>query len=105
MRIRSIGCGLLIACIASSGALADDEVIPRTPIVLACVDQAGKLLQTEIAESSGYPDLDVAALKVAQASKFTPGTSRWTGKPLKRSCIKFKVKFVLRDGAPVIDGA
>jgi TonB family protein len=97
-------CTLLIGCVASLATLAEDKVIPRTPIVLACVDRDGKLVQTEIAETSGYPDLDAAALKVAQASKFTPGTSKWTGKPLKRSCIKFKVKFVLRDGEPVAEG-
>lgn len=68
-------------------------------IVLACVDKSGKLIRATIARSSGYPDIDEASLKVARAAKFAPATTN--GKPRRKSCVKFKVLFVLRDGKPV----
>jgi len=71
------------------------------PIVEACVDKDGKLVSTRIAQSSGFADLDKAALKVANASKFSPGVEG--GKKLKRSCVKFKVKFVIKDGESPTD--
>jgi len=46
------------------------------------------------------PDIDAAALKIARASKFSPVTNA-NKKPLKRSCVKFKVNFVIRDGKPI----
>ncbi|HLA71821.1 MAG TPA: energy transducer TonB [Steroidobacteraceae bacterium] len=79
---------------------ATGQEVVGAPIVLACIDKSGKLLSAEIFQSSNYPDLDAAALKVAQATKFSPGTNA-AKKPLKRSCLKFKVKFVVRDGKPV----
>ena len=69
-----------------------------TPIVEACVDADGKLVSARIFESSGYPQLDEAALKIARANKYSPGTE--TGKKMKLSCVKFKVKFVIKDGEP-----
>ena len=72
-------------------------------IVHACVDRKGELLSAEVARSSGYPQLDEAALKVAHATVFKPVTKN--GKPRHKSCVHFKVKFVLKDGVPVPQGA
>jgi len=41
------------------------------------------------------PDLDGAAVKVAKATRYGPGTEN--GSALPESCIKFKVKFVLKN--------
>jgi TonB family protein len=81
----------------SQDAPAGNEEL--APIVRACVDKNGQLESAEIARSSGYPEIDEAALKVARAAKFSPATKN--GKPRRKSCVKFKVKFVIRDGEPV----
>jgi TonB family protein len=66
------------------------------PIIKVCVGADSKLLrEPEIAESSGFPELDAAAIKVAKASRYASGTEN--GVPLPESCIKFKVKFVIKD--------
>ena len=66
------------------------------PIVMACVGADGKLLrEPEIAQTSGFPELDDAAIKVAKNSRYAAGTEN--GVALKESCIKFKVKFVVKD--------
>lgn len=66
------------------------------PIIEACVGPDGKLLREPIvANTSGIPDLDAAAIKVAKATRYAAGTEN--GVPLPESCIKFKVKFVLKD--------
>lgn len=80
-------------------ANAADQEVTAAPIVRACVDKEGKLLSADIFQSSNFPELDAAALKIARATKFNPGTEG--NKPLKRSCIKFRVKFVIRDGEAV----
>jgi TonB family protein len=99
--MKNLAFKLLLVC--ASGAIVPSNAVeqeaPGTPVVLACVDQDGKLLSAEIFQTSNYPDIDAAALKIARASKFSPGTNA-DKKPLKRSCLKFKVKFVLRDGKP-----
>lgn len=67
-----------------------------TPIVQACVGPDGQLLREPIVVgSSGFPELDAAAIKIAKATRYSPGTKK--GKPKRESCIKFKVKFVLKD--------
>jgi TonB family protein len=67
-----------------------------TPIVEACVGPSGKLLRNpEVVVSSGFPEIDAAAIKVAQASRYAAGTE--DGVPLPESCIKFKVKFVMNE--------
>lgn len=67
-----------------------------TPIVQACVDASGALLrEPEIVMTSGFPELDAAAIKVAKASKYAAGLEQ--GVPRPESCIKFKVKFVLTE--------
>jgi TonB family protein len=65
-----------------------------SPIVKACVGPKGALLrQPEVTESSGFPDLDAAAVRVAKATKYAAATEN--GAPLPESCVKFKVKFLL----------
>ena len=67
-----------------------------SPVVEACVGSNNQLLRDPIvAVSSGYPDLDAAAIKVAKATRYAAGTEN--GVPLPESCIKFKIKFVLKD--------
>ena len=66
------------------------------PIVLACVSADGKLVgEPEIVQSSGFPELDAAAIKVAKASRYAAATEN--GVALPKSCLKFKVKFVIRE--------
>ena len=76
---------------------AERPAEPPIAIVMTCIDSKAKILSTEIVQSSGYPDIDNAALKVARNTKYKPGTSSW-GRKQKKSCVKFKVKFVLKDG-------
>jgi TonB family protein len=55
----------------------------------------GRLVRDPVVtETSGFPELDAAAVKVAKAGRFTPGTENGTALP--ESCIKFKVKFVIK---------
>jgi TonB family protein len=64
------------------------------PTVKVCVAPSGKLLRDpEVVESSGFRELDAAAIKVAKASRYKAGTK--DGEPLPESCIKFKVKFAI----------
>jgi TonB family protein len=66
------------------------------PIIEVCVGADGQLLREPVvANTSGFPELDAAAVKVAKASRYAAGTEN--GKPLAESCVKFKVKFILRD--------
>ena len=59
----------------------------------ACVGPTSELLREPvIVESSGFPDLDAAAVKVAKATRYAAGMANKT--PLPESCIKFKIKFV-----------
>jgi TonB family protein len=63
-----------------------------SPVVQVCVGASGKLLREPIvAETSGFPELDGAAIKVAKANRYAAGTEN--GTPLVESCIKFKVRF------------
>jgi len=65
-----------------------------SPVVLACVGPTGELLrEPAIIESSDFPDVDAAALKVAKATQYAAGMVNKT--PLPESCIKFKIKFEL----------
>jgi TonB family protein len=67
-----------------------------TPIVKACVGPSGNLLRDpEVVVSSGFPEIDAAAIKVAKASRYKAGSE--DGVPLPESCIKFKVKFVINE--------
>jgi TonB family protein len=72
-----------------------------SPIVQACVDASGKLLRDPVVtESSSFPNLDAAAVKVAKDIHYAPGTEN--GIALPESCIKFKVKFILPVNARMI---
>lgn len=93
---------MMVACAATLPLHAADVVAPASPIVKACVDENGKLVSAEIFQSSNYPDIDAAALKIARATKFSPAKDA-ANKNRKLSCVKFKVKFVIRDGEPVPD--
>jgi len=63
-----------------------------SPVVEACVDSTGKLLREPvITDTSGFPELDAAAVQVAMASRYKPGMDN--GAPLSESCIKYRVKF------------
>lgn len=66
-----------------------------SPVVQACVGANGRLLRDPVVtDTSGFPDLDAAAVKVARATRYAAGTEN--GSALPESCIKFKVKFVLK---------
>jgi protein TonB len=65
-------------------------------IVKICVSAAGKIDSAEIANTTGHPLLDEAALKVAKAMRFKPATSE--GKPAA-SCPTLPVKFELHAGS------
>jgi protein TonB len=66
-----------------------------SPVVQACVGANGRLVREPVVtETSGFPELDGAALKVAKANRYSPGTEN--GAPLAESCVKFKVKFVIK---------
>jgi protein TonB len=66
-----------------------------SPVVQACVGASGKLVREPVVtETSGFPELDGAAVKVAKANRYLPGTDG--GQPMAESCVKFKVKFVIK---------
>jgi hypothetical protein len=68
-----------------------------SPVVLACVGPTGKLLREPVVtDTSGFPDLDSAAIKVAMATRYAAGTDD-LGAPLPESCLKFKVKFLVNN--------
>ena len=101
-----------LACCAPSIAFAQnppglttghpDGMSELAPIVFVCVNQKGELMSAHIDKGSGFAEIDEAALKVARATKFSPGTNK-QGKPQRRSCLKLKVKFVIKDGEVVPD--
>jgi TonB family protein len=63
-----------------------------SPIVKVCVAPSGALLrEPEITGTSGFPDLDRAAIKAAKAMRFAGAVEDGTAAP--ESCVKFKVKF------------
>jgi hypothetical protein len=53
------------------------------------------LSEPEITTTSGFPQLDGAAIKVAKAMRY--GAAVEDGAALPESCVKFKVKFVKRN--------
>ena len=100
--MRGLTCLLTLAFTTVMPLNAADNQREETPtsIVQACVDANGQLVNAEIVESSGYPQIDEAALKIARANKYSAGKDS-SNKKMKVSCIKFKVKFVIKDGEPV----
>jgi TonB family protein len=81
---------------------ASADATPPSPIVKVCVNSTGQIETAEIVESSTYPEIDAAALEVARTSRFTSASDK---KKPKLSCIKFRVKFVLKDGELVPEGS
>ncbi len=66
-----------------------------SPVVQACVGPNGRLVREPVVtETSGFPELDGAAVKVAKANRYSPATEGGTALP--ESCVKFKVKFVIK---------
>jgi TonB family protein len=66
-----------------------------SPIVQACVGPNGALLRAPVVtESSGFPDLDGAAIKFAKDTRYAAGTEN--GAAVKESCVTYKVKFALK---------
>ncbi len=65
-----------------------------SPVVQVCVGPSGKVLREPVViDTSGFPELDVAAIEVAKATRYAAGTR--DGKALPESCLKFKIRFVL----------
>jgi periplasmic protein TonB len=63
-----------------------------TALVEACVGPQGTLVsEPKIAKSTGKARLDEAAIKLAKAGRYKPGTE--DGKPMASSCFQFNVKF------------
>jgi protein TonB len=64
-------------------------------VIEICVDAKGKLLRdAAVRTSSGFPKLDEAAVKMARAGRYTPGTMN--GQPVPESCVPLKVTFKLK---------
>jgi hypothetical protein len=65
------------------------------PTVKACVGPDGRLLRNpELTDTSGFPELDAAAIKVASASRYSAAVDE-RGTALPESCVKFRVKFAI----------
>lgn len=64
--------------------------------VKICVAPTGKTDSIEVANTSNFPLLDEAALKVAKAMRFKPATSE--GKPVA-SCSTLPIRFALKAGS------
>jgi len=79
-----------------------DDLYPATarnagqegrPVVTVCVSEASKLESVELADSSSFPLLDEAAVRVAKGGRFKAATVE--GKPV-RQCVKLPIKFQLK---------
>lgn len=70
-----------------------------TPTVKACVDSTGKLLrEPAVTVSSGFRELDDAAIQIAKDSRYMPGTRNGTALP--ESCVEVPVTFAQRKTRP-----
>jgi len=68
-----------------------------SPTVLACVGLTGALLREPVVtDTSGFPELDAAAIKVAKATRYAAAVDT-RGKAIPESCIRFKVRFKVRN--------
>ena len=76
-----------------SGAKRREE--QGSPVVQACVGASGKLVREPVVtETSGFPELDGAAVQVAKANRYMAATVAGTALP--ESCVKFKIRFVIK---------
>lgn len=57
-------------------ALLRDAGIGGTVMVLFWIDENGRVVKYQVAQSSGYPSLDEAATKVADIMRFNPARNR-----------------------------
>lgn len=53
-----------------------DAGIGGTTLLWALIDEKGYVMKTQVKKSSGYPQLDEAAMKVADMMQFSPGLNR-----------------------------
>jgi periplasmic protein TonB len=56
--------------------LLRDAGIGGTPVVWFFIDENGRVLRTQLSQSSGYAALDEAAINVAQVMQFSPALNR-----------------------------
>ncbi|MEX0908073.1 MAG: energy transducer TonB, partial [Gemmatimonadota bacterium] len=56
--------------------LLRDAGIGGSPKLWFFIDESGRVIKTELKESSGYPDLDAAANAVAEVMEFSPALNR-----------------------------
>jgi TonB family protein len=69
------------------------------PTVKVCVDSTGKpLREPAVTISSGFPELDGAAIQVAKDSRYRPGTQN--GAALPESCLEVPVTFRMQRTLP-----
>ena len=62
------------------------------PVVKVCVGPSGEILrEPEITDTSGFPDIDGAAVRVAKATHYAAAIEN--GAAAAESCIRYKVKF------------
>jgi periplasmic protein TonB len=74
----------------SSAKIASQE---GRPLIKVCISANGKLESADVAESSGFPALDEAAVRLAKASRFKAATEE--GKAIQ-SCANLPIKFSLK---------
>jgi protein TonB len=74
----------------SSAKIASQE---GRPLIKVCIAANGRLESADIAESSGFPALDEAAVRLAKASRFKAATEE--GRPMQ-SCANLPIKFSLK---------
>jgi TonB family protein len=82
---------------ASPGEFYPAESVKRreegAPVVKVCIGPTGKLLRDPVVtESSGFPELDKAAVRLAKSTRYAAGTDA-NGAPLAESCIEYSVTF------------
>ena len=63
-------------------------------VVTVCLDEKAKVTEATIKDSSGFPRLDEAAVKVAKVYRYTPATEN--GKPVA-DCFAYRVVWKLKD--------
>jgi len=62
------------------------------PVVKVCIGPTNALLrEPEITDTSGFPELDAAAVKAAKDMRYAAALQ--DGAPMPESCVKYKVKF------------
>ena len=92
---RTKGCNTDQFVMASAELVYSDRLraaglAPRVVIVRVSLDGSGKPVGTRILSSSGYPEVDDAAIHAAQESKFAPRRIGCRGVP---SAIDFRASF------------